>query len=41
VAAALKQMGFNVVFRDDAPEPWVRDHVYGVRTDPNAEVARL
>ncbi|MBZ5627437.1 MAG: FkbM family methyltransferase [Acidobacteriia bacterium] len=33
VAAALKDMGFNLAFRDEAAEPWVRNHVYGVRID--------
>ena len=32
VIAALQQMGFKVVLRDDAPEPWVRGHVDGFRT---------
>jgi FkbM family methyltransferase len=31
VIATLQQMGFNIVVRDDAPEPWVRGHVDGFR----------
>jgi len=27
----LREHGFDIVTRDDAPEPWVRDHVYGAR----------
>lgn len=30
--AVLQQMGFSIVVRDDAPEPWVRGHVHGFRT---------
>ena len=29
--ALLTQHGFDVVTRDDAPEPWTRDYVYGTR----------
>jgi hypothetical protein len=32
VIATLKQMGYKVVARDDAAEPWVRDHVHGTRS---------
>lgn len=27
----LRSHGFDVVTRDDSPQPWVRDHVHGVR----------
>jgi len=31
VLALLEDHGFDVVTRDDAPEPWTRDYVYGTR----------
>ena len=31
VLALLTEHGFDVLTRDDAPEPWTRDYVYGTR----------
>jgi hypothetical protein len=31
VLALLAEHGFDVLTRDDAPEPWTRDYVYGTR----------
>jgi FkbM family methyltransferase len=35
VTVALKRMGYKLVARDDAAEPWTRDHVHGFRPDLN------
>jgi len=31
VVMYLQERGFDLVLRDDHPQPWVRDHVHGVR----------
>ena len=32
VRAFLVEHGFDVTTRDDAPDPWTRDYLYGVKT---------